>query len=73
MDITNYLIAPIQRLPRYQLLIQELKKSTPLQHPDYEPLSVALEKIVSVNQFLNEEKRNAENVLEIIVRIFSVS
>ncbi|OHS97030.1 hypothetical protein TRFO_36813 [Tritrichomonas foetus] len=43
-----YLITPIQRLPRYILLLRELMKYTPKSHPDYEDLSIAMKKINAV-------------------------
>ena len=34
LDLVSYLITPIQRLPRYALLIEQLIAATPPDHPD---------------------------------------
>lgn len=61
-NLPSYLITPIQRIPRYQLLLTELCKYTPSSHPDYEALHQALEKIKSVAAEINDNKREAENI-----------
>jgi len=45
LDLGSFLIMPVQRVPRYKLLIDELFKHTPQNHPDHDHLVVALEKI----------------------------
>ena len=47
----SLLIQPIQRIPRYRLLFEELLKRTPNEHPDYEPLSKTLASIQEVKDF----------------------
>jgi hypothetical protein len=37
-DIFAYLIMPVQRIPRYQLLLRDLLKHTEKDHNDYESL-----------------------------------
>ena len=59
--IMTYLIMPVQRIPRYVLLLRELRKYTPLGHPEHESLEVALHKIEGIATFVNEQKRSAEN------------
>ena len=39
---------PVQRIPRYQLLLKELQKRTPLDHPDMPCIEKALEMIIEV-------------------------
>lgn len=41
-SITSYLIAPVQRLPRYILYFRDLLKCTSEDHPDHEHLVQAL-------------------------------
>ena len=48
--LESLLIQPIQRLPRYILLLQELCKHTWKQHPDWETLFQALDKMKDVTQ-----------------------
>lgn len=35
LDLEDYLIKPVQRLPKYVLLLKLLLKKTPNDHPDY--------------------------------------
>jgi hypothetical protein len=63
LELSSYLIMPIQRIPRYQLLLDGLVKATPKDHPDYTDLSSALKQIVSVADYMNERKRDVENIL----------
>lgn len=63
MEITSFLIMPIQRLPRYVMLLSDLFKNTPEGHVDYERLIVALKKVESVASYVNTKKREAENLL----------
>ena len=48
VHLQSFLIMPVQRIPRYQLLLKELQKSTPEDHPDYPFISKALECILVV-------------------------
>ena len=48
-DLYSLLIQPIQRIPRYRLLFEELLKNTPEFHPDYEPMSKTLQSIQDVS------------------------
>lgn len=45
-----------QRIPRYMLLLRELKGQTPEFHPDHEPLRQAFEKIEQIGSHVNEAK-----------------
>lgn len=42
LDLSSYLIMPVQRLPRYTLLLRDLLKYTNKTHPDYELISQAV-------------------------------
>jgi hypothetical protein len=64
-DLPSYLIMPIQRIPRYQLLLEQLLKATPLEHPDRADLASALQQIVAVADYMNERKRDVENLLKV--------
>eukprot|EP01125_Pyxidicula_operculata_P004527 TRINITY_DN170_c1_g1_i2.p1 TRINITY_DN170_c1_g1~~TRINITY_DN170_c1_g1_i2.p1 ORF type:complete len:534 (-),score=121.18 TRINITY_DN170_c1_g1_i2:4-1605(-) len=61
-DISSYLIMPIQRIPRYRLLLEQLIECTQENHSDYPLLSEALDKLKTVAEQVNkaisdEEKR----------------
>jgi len=59
-SLQSFLIMPVQRTPRYVLLLQELLKCTPPEHKDYLPLRQAKADMEDVAIFINEEKRQAE-------------
>ena len=59
--ITTYLIMPIQRLPRYVMLIQTLLKHTGSSHKDHGLLKKALKKVKEHTDFVNEACIKAEN------------
>jgi hypothetical protein len=61
LTMNQYLIMPIQRIPRYNLLLRELIKHTPEDHPDYKELNDALSKSAEVSDFLNEQIKEMEN------------
>jgi RhoGEF domain/FYVE zinc finger len=48
-----YMIMPIQRIPRYQLLLQELLKNTEMEHEDYMMIVSAAEQIVELAKHIN--------------------
>jgi hypothetical protein len=55
-----FAVMPIQRIPRYQLLIQELLKKTEVGHPDHDDLQLALTKIQQLAEEMNSSKRDSE-------------
>ena len=56
-NLEFYLIMPVQRVPRYNLLLQDLLKNTTDQHPDYMALKEALNETKKRAQEINEHKR----------------
>ena len=60
LDLKDLLIMPIQRIPRYLLLLQELLKRTDKSHPDYENISKSISHIKKVAAIINERKRESE-------------
>mmetsp|Transcript_8901 Transcript_8901/g.13292 ORF Transcript_8901/g.13292 Transcript_8901/m.13292 type:complete len:532 (-) Transcript_8901:181-1776(-) len=62
MEITSYLIQPVQRIPRYVLLLKELKKYTWPEHEEYENLVKALSKAKEIALHVNERKRQIEHM-----------
>jgi hypothetical protein len=51
----SYLITPIQRIPRYEMLLSSAKKYTNKDHPDYDKLSKALDLVKEVCAANNKE------------------
>lgn len=66
MDLNSYLIMPVQRIPRYELLLKELLKHTPQSHAEWPELQEALEKVHAVAQCVNERQRQAERMAQLV-------
>ncbi|KAI3630408.1 hypothetical protein MIR68_011843 [Amoeboaphelidium protococcarum] len=60
-NLSFYLIMPVQRVPRYKLLLEDLLKNTTSSHPDYKDLHKALAEIRQRAIEINEKKREADN------------
>lgn len=68
LDLRSYLIMPVQRLPRYELLLKDLLRHTEESHPDYQNLQMAYEKIRQTTMMVNERSKEFEqrnNVLKV--------
>jgi hypothetical protein len=61
-----YLIMPIQRLPRYELLLRELISHTPGDHVDHKNLTEAFEEVKRVNQYINERQKEDEKRVQMV-------
>eukprot|EP00211_Chloroparvula_japonica_P003584 CAMPEP_0119137266 /NCGR_PEP_ID=MMETSP1310-20130426/23265_1 /TAXON_ID=464262 /ORGANISM="Genus nov. species nov., Strain RCC2339" /LENGTH=720 /DNA_ID=CAMNT_0007128335 /DNA_START=89 /DNA_END=2248 /DNA_ORIENTATION=- len=59
--LEGYLILPVQRIPRYKMLLSELLKFTQEGHVDRENIKKALAYIEGVANSINESKRKAES------------
>ena len=57
----SYLILPVQRIPRYKMLIADILKNTPEDHVEFKDLTDSLKIITEVASFVNEGKRQNEN------------
>ncbi|KAL6078789.1 Rho guanine nucleotide exchange factor (GEF) 17 [Balamuthia mandrillaris] len=66
LSLDDLLIMPIQRVPRYRLLLQDLLKHTPPSHIDHPKLTLALEEIKKLGDYLNEAKRQAEGLNQVL-------
>ncbi|KAJ6226626.1 faciogenital dysplasia protein [Anaeramoeba flamelloides] len=62
LTLPSYLIMPVQRIPRYVLLLKDLVKNTQSYHLDYPNLVNALDKIKEIADYVNDTKREAENM-----------
>ncbi|KAJ2089870.1 hypothetical protein IW138_003164 [Coemansia sp. RSA 986] len=61
VGLDGHLLTPIQRLPRYRMLLTDLLSNTPVDHPDHETLYTALKELNSTIYEVNEKKRTFEN------------
>eukprot|EP01036_Dinobryon_divergens_P030101 gene30101-39297_t len=66
------LILPVQRIPRYRLLLEQLLKFTPSDHEQHEQVSAALGRICEVNRDNNEAIRARENRQKIMEVMLSM-
>ncbi|XP_061075301.1 rho guanine nucleotide exchange factor (GEF) 3, like [Conger conger] len=60
LDLWNFLDLPRSRLVKYPLLLREIEKSTPAEHPDLDTLPQALELIQSIISEVNSKTGEAE-------------
>ena len=70
-DLPSLLIAPVQRLPRYVLMLKDLVKSTYADHQDYEDLKQALERVERITDDINTSKakfQGSEQLLDVASR-----
>ncbi len=67
-NLYSYMIMPIQRPPRYEMLLSELLRYTADTHPDHNNIKNAHQLVIEINLHVDEKKRLDENkrkVLEI--------
>lgn len=60
LDLWNFLDLPRSRLVKYPLLLKEIQKCTPPEHPDQDSLPEALEMIQSIVAEVNKKTGEAE-------------
>uniref|UniRef100_A0A4W3JM75 Rho guanine nucleotide exchange factor 17 n=1 Tax=Callorhinchus milii TaxID=7868 RepID=A0A4W3JM75_CALMI len=58
--LSDLMIKPVQRIPRYELLIKDLLKHTPEDHPDHSCLLAAQRYVKLLAERINKGKKNAE-------------
>ncbi|KAI1889083.1 hypothetical protein AGOR_G00175400 [Albula goreensis] len=62
VPLEGYLVAPIQRICKYPLLLRELLKRTPKKHNDYSQVLESLQVMKAVCSNINEAKRQMEKL-----------
>lgn len=62
-DFISYYIMPVQRYPRYTLLIRDLDKCTPPFHPDKQYLTLAQESIIMANREIDETTQRVKQFI----------
>ncbi|MBN3309548.1 ARHGH factor, partial [Amia calva] len=58
--LSDLMIKPVQRIPRYELLVKDLLKHTPEDHPDHPFLLDAQRNIKRLAERINKGRRSAE-------------
>ncbi|KAJ4459669.1 putative Guanine exchange factor for Rac 30 [Paratrimastix pyriformis] len=61
-SLSSLLIRPVQRIPRYGLLLKELVKHTPQEHQDYSSLNKALVQLSDTASFVESQARLADQL-----------
>jgi len=67
MTLASLLIMPVQRVPRYILLLRDLFKHTWCEHPDYANLQQAASEMEELTAFLDQKKKESENLNRLAV------
>jgi hypothetical protein len=67
-DLDSLLVKPVQRILKYPLLLSELLDSTPNDHPDRAALVSALEEVTNISVRINELKKRADLVGQVVGR-----
>jgi len=65
LNIESLIILPIQRMPRYKMLAEEIIKHTEPRHPDLPQLRLALSKISEVNGAINSRMKEFDSRIEV--------
>lgn len=65
-DLDALLIQPVQRIPRYNLLLADLLKNTDEAHPDFRNLEKSIEEMKNIAQYINESIQMNENRKKVI-------
>ncbi|KAF3398379.1 Dynamin-binding protein [Penicillium rolfsii] len=67
-DLDSLLVKPVQRILKYPLLLSELLDSTPHDHPDRIHLQNALQEVTDISVRINEMKKRADLVGQVVGR-----
>lgn len=67
-DLDSLLVKPVQRILKYPLLLTELLESTPNDHPDRIHLQNALQEVTDISVRINEMKKRADLVGQVVGR-----
>jgi len=67
----SLMIRPVQRIPRYQLLLRDLMNRTPSSHPDHKNIEEAMNIIISAAGSINETMKVMSERAEYAERFFS--
>jgi len=62
LNLMSYLIMPVQRIPRYQLLLRSLIKASSEGHPRWTEMQEAHVKLGQIGAYINESKGKRENM-----------
>lgn len=66
LTVSDMVILPVQRIPRYKLLVQEIFKRTEKDHPDFEGLEKALALIEKINNENNAKLKDLDSRMKVL-------
>lgn len=66
ISLDGFLLTPIQKICKYPLQLNELLKNTTEEHPDFRPVSDALESMRNCANLANERKRRIEALADVM-------
>eukprot|EP01100_Stratorugosa_tubuloviscum_P012889 TRINITY_DN625_c0_g1_i1.p1 TRINITY_DN625_c0_g1~~TRINITY_DN625_c0_g1_i1.p1 ORF type:complete len:780 (+),score=334.84 TRINITY_DN625_c0_g1_i1:1-2340(+) len=66
LSLSDYLIMPVQQVPRYVLLLQDLLKNTESNIKSYEDLEMALKSIKDIATYINDFNKKSEQINKVI-------
>jgi hypothetical protein len=64
--IKFFLIMPVQRIPRYTLLLKDLRDKTWNAHPDFSNLNQAYKKFLEITQFVEDSQEKSHQISKVI-------
>ncbi|KAG1689273.1 hypothetical protein DVH05_002341 [Phytophthora capsici] len=67
-----YLNMPVERIPRYKMLLEELLGSTPPEHVDFAPLQAAIrsvDRVASKIEEISERRENARTLASVSAKV----
>lgn len=65
-DLDSLLVKPVQRILKYPLLLKSLVEQTPEDHPDFTALEMAFKEMMNVSYRMNESKKRAELLDQVV-------
>ncbi len=66
LDVQSLLSLPLERIPQYKDLLEDLQDNTDESHPDYKLLDKAIEEIADVANFIDESIKQRENQAKLL-------
>ncbi|KAJ0012507.1 hypothetical protein NQD34_016841, partial [Periophthalmus magnuspinnatus] len=66
LTLQHHMLEPVQRLPRYELLLRDYLKKLPEDHPDYQPAQKSLQTISMATVHSNSAIEKAEGLRKLL-------
>ncbi|KAL6065501.1 Rho guanine nucleotide exchange factor 4 [Balamuthia mandrillaris] len=66
LSLDSFLMAPLQRICKYPLLLKKICENTPEGHSDYHTIRQATEALENIVKMINEQTREMENIEKIL-------